>query len=89
MHILISSLVFVCCWTGGQTWGEYVVVPAMSAIPLPKHVSWDEGAACFVNPLTVISFIQVISVHYTTLIMILLVVLQSFSFAWRGPYIDR
>eukprot|EP00301_Raphidiophrys_heterophryoidea_P016070 c2525_g1_i1.p1 GENE.c2525_g1_i1~~c2525_g1_i1.p1 ORF type:complete len:361 (-),score=95.97 c2525_g1_i1:316-1398(-) len=40
-------------------WAEYVVVPATVCIPLPDDVSFEGGASCFVNPLTVIAFIEI------------------------------
>jgi NADPH:quinone reductase-like Zn-dependent oxidoreductase len=40
-------------------WSEYVVVPALSCIALPDSVSFEQGCACFVNPLTVLAFLDV------------------------------
>jgi len=40
-------------------WGEYTVVPVSVCIPLPDDVSYEQGCALFVNPLTVISFVDI------------------------------
>eukprot|EP00298_Acanthocystis_sp_HF-20_P018049 c21884_g2_i1.p1 GENE.c21884_g2_i1~~c21884_g2_i1.p1 ORF type:complete len:349 (-),score=166.68 c21884_g2_i1:142-1188(-) len=40
-------------------WAEYVVVNALQCLPLPDDVSFEEGSSCFVNPLTVIAFLEI------------------------------
>ena len=43
---------------GGGMYGQYRCVPAMSTLPLkPEHTARD-GASCFVNPLTALSFLE-------------------------------
>ncbi|ETV98061.1 hypothetical protein H310_09351 [Aphanomyces invadans] len=39
-------------------WAEYVTVPAMTCITLPNEVSFESGSSCFVNPLTVVAFVE-------------------------------
>ncbi|RHY07022.1 hypothetical protein DYB25_009574 [Aphanomyces astaci] len=39
-------------------WAEYVTVPAMTCIKLPHDVSFEGGSSCFVNPLTVVAFVE-------------------------------
>eukprot|EP01087_Luapelamoeba_hula_P017024 TRINITY_DN5324_c0_g1_i2.p1 TRINITY_DN5324_c0_g1~~TRINITY_DN5324_c0_g1_i2.p1 ORF type:complete len:394 (-),score=86.76 TRINITY_DN5324_c0_g1_i2:163-1344(-) len=40
-------------------WAEYVCVPATACIVLPDEVSWEAGASAWVNPMTVIGFLDV------------------------------
>ncbi|MDF9801136.1 NADPH:quinone reductase-like Zn-dependent oxidoreductase [Catalinimonas alkaloidigena] len=40
------------------SWSDYVVVPASSVMPLPKNVSWEEGAQFFVNPFTALAMLE-------------------------------
>ncbi|KDO18665.1 hypothetical protein SPRG_16022 [Saprolegnia parasitica CBS 223.65] len=40
-------------------WAEYVVVPAHSCIELPEDASFEDGASCFINPLTVVAFVEI------------------------------
>ncbi|KAG9408755.1 hypothetical protein AC1031_020600 [Aphanomyces cochlioides] len=40
-------------------WAEYVTVDAMSCVSLPDDVSFEEGSSCFVNPLTVVGFVEI------------------------------
>lgn len=44
---------------GGATYAEYRAVPAMMAMPLPDGTDPADGASCFVNPLTALSFTKV------------------------------
>ncbi|KAF0682576.1 Aste57867_25308 [Aphanomyces stellatus] len=37
-------------------WAEYVCVNALSCVSLPDDVSFEGGASCFVNPLTVVAW---------------------------------
>ncbi|OQS02561.1 zinc-binding dehydrogenase family protein [Thraustotheca clavata] len=39
-------------------WAEYVAVPAVSCIPLTDETTFEDGASCFVNPLTVVAFVE-------------------------------
>eukprot|EP00122_Pirum_gemmata_P019040 Pgem_evm1s17835 len=40
-------------------WAEYAVIPAFQIIPLPDEVTFEQGSSCFVNPLTVIAFVEI------------------------------
>ncbi|KAG9408754.1 hypothetical protein AC1031_020599 [Aphanomyces cochlioides] len=40
-------------------WAEYVAVNAFSCITLPDQVSFEGGSSCFVNPLTVVAFVEI------------------------------
>src|SRR5262249_29765370 len=40
------------------TWGEYAIVSARQAIPLPTDLSDEQGATFFVNPATVLAMIR-------------------------------
>jgi len=44
--------------TQGGFWAEYVVLKSTQCMGLPDQVSYDTGASSFVNPLTVIAFIE-------------------------------
>jgi len=44
--------------TGGM-WAEYIVAPATTCLPLPDEIDFDTGSSCFVNPLTVLSFVEI------------------------------
>lgn len=49
-----------CVTTGaGALYAQYAAVAAMNCIELPGDVSFAEGCSCFVNPLTVISFVEI------------------------------
>ncbi|KDO18668.1 hypothetical protein SPRG_16025 [Saprolegnia parasitica CBS 223.65] len=39
-------------------WAEYVAVSAASCIPLTPETTFEDGASCFVNPLTVVAFVE-------------------------------
>ncbi|OQR94968.1 hypothetical protein THRCLA_08055 [Thraustotheca clavata] len=41
------------------TWAEYVALPATNCIALPDHVSFEDGATAFVNPLTVVGMVEI------------------------------
>ncbi len=43
---------------GGAMYADYRVVKLMNCLPLPDDVSTKEGASCFVNPLTALSFLE-------------------------------
>ena len=43
---------------GGAMYADYRVVKLMNCLPLPDDVSTKEGASCFVNPLTALSFVE-------------------------------
>ncbi|OQR87887.1 oxidoreductase, zinc-binding dehydrogenase family protein [Achlya hypogyna] len=40
-------------------WAEYVAVSATSCIPLTDETTFEDGASCFVNPLTVVAFVEI------------------------------
>ncbi|KAG9408756.1 hypothetical protein AC1031_020601 [Aphanomyces cochlioides] len=40
-------------------WAESVAVDASSCLYLPNDVSFEEGSSCFVNPLTVVGFVEI------------------------------
>jgi len=40
-------------------WAEYTVVPVSTCVVLPDDVSYEQGCALFVNPLTVIGFVNI------------------------------
>lgn len=40
-------------------WAEYVAVAASSCIPLTPETTFEDGASCFVNPLTVVAFVEI------------------------------
>ncbi|KAH9133724.1 hypothetical protein LEN26_007042 [Aphanomyces euteiches] len=40
-------------------WAEYVVVNGAECVPLPDDVSFEGGCSIFVNPLTVVSFVEI------------------------------
>ena len=42
------------------TWAEYMVTSAMSCIPLPGAVSFEQGSMMLINPLTAIAFYHII-----------------------------
>jgi len=46
-----------CAGAGGGMWAEYITVPAVHCVPLPKNVSLGAGAMSAVNPLTAIALI--------------------------------
>ena len=43
---------------GGELFAHYRVLPAMQCLPLPDGVSVEEGASCFVNPMTALGFVE-------------------------------
>jgi NADPH:quinone reductase-like Zn-dependent oxidoreductase len=43
----------------GAMWSEYAVVPAVQCVVLPDSVSFEQGCACFVNPLTAVAFLEI------------------------------
>jgi NADPH:quinone reductase-like Zn-dependent oxidoreductase len=51
----------VACVMRGDAgmWGQYVCVPAEFCMILPDNVSYEEGCSSFVNPLTVLSFVDI------------------------------
>ena len=40
-------------------WAEYVVVDAMSTVSLPENISLEEGSMGFVNPMTIMMFLDI------------------------------
>ncbi len=40
------------------TWSEYVVAPAISLLPIPDNLSFEEGAQFFVNPFTAVTMLD-------------------------------
>ncbi|OQR87891.1 zinc-binding dehydrogenase family protein [Achlya hypogyna] len=40
-------------------WAEYVAVPAVSLIELPANATFEDGASCFINPLTAVAFVEI------------------------------
>ncbi|OQR94347.1 oxidoreductase, zinc-binding dehydrogenase family protein [Achlya hypogyna] len=40
-------------------WAEYVAVSATACIPLTDETTFEDGASCFVNPLTVVAFVEI------------------------------
>jgi len=48
--------------SGGRLWAEYAVVPALQCLPLPSNVSYIAGCSAFVNPLTVLGFLDIAKV---------------------------
>lgn len=52
----------VCFFAKGKrasgSWGEFSVVDLNSVMPLPESLSYEEGASCLVNPLTVEGFLH-------------------------------
>eukprot|EP01095_Lingulamoeba_sp_RSL-Kostka_P009502 TRINITY_DN3305_c0_g1_i1.p1 TRINITY_DN3305_c0_g1~~TRINITY_DN3305_c0_g1_i1.p1 ORF type:complete len:379 (-),score=124.35 TRINITY_DN3305_c0_g1_i1:203-1339(-) len=57
---LYGKRVGFCSTKGGVGYADYALVNAMRAIPLPSDVTYKEGSSCFVNPLTAISFLEII-----------------------------
>eukprot|EP00126_Sphaerothecum_destruens_P001102 Sdes_comp13170_c0_seq1m3078 len=43
----------------GGAWADYVVVDAINTVVLPPETPLTAGTACFVNPLTVLSFVDI------------------------------
>ena len=43
---------------GDGTWAEYMLTTAMRVVPLPKHISQEQGAMMVVNPMTAMAFMQ-------------------------------
>jgi len=43
----------------GRTWAEYAVFTATNVVELPDDVTFEEGCAVFVNPLTVAAFVEI------------------------------
>lgn len=43
----------------GGAWAEYVVTSATGCIPLPRHLSLEQGAALVVNPLTALALVEI------------------------------
>jgi NADPH2:quinone reductase len=44
----------------GCTWAEYLVTRAMLCVPLPKDLSLEQGAMMLVNPLSVLTFFDIV-----------------------------
>jgi NADPH:quinone reductase-like Zn-dependent oxidoreductase len=43
---------------GGDIYAEYRALPAMMCMPLPAGTAPEDGASCFVNPLTSLGFVE-------------------------------
>jgi NADPH:quinone reductase-like Zn-dependent oxidoreductase len=43
---------------GGATYADYRVVKAEEALLLPEGATAEQGASCFVNPLTALGFVE-------------------------------
>ena len=43
---------------GGETYAEYRAVPAMMCLVLPDGATAEQGASCFVNPLTALGMVE-------------------------------
>ena len=54
---------------GGGMYAGYRALPAMTAMPLPESASAEDGASCFVNPLTALSFIETMKLEGHTAIV--------------------
>jgi NADPH:quinone reductase-like Zn-dependent oxidoreductase len=57
--MMVGKRVGVSAGKVGAFWSEYAVVPAVQCIVLPDSVSFEQGCACFVNPLTVLAFLEI------------------------------
>jgi len=45
--------------SGDHLWAEYAAVDATNCLPIPADVSFEEGSAAFVNPLTVLALVEI------------------------------
>ena len=54
---------------GGGMYGEYRAVDAIMALPLHEGNTAKEGASCFVNPLTALSFLETMRLEDHTAIV--------------------
>ncbi|KAH9074579.1 hypothetical protein Ae201684P_022383 [Aphanomyces euteiches] len=43
----------------GGVWAEYVAVNEFNCVTLPDDISFEGGSSCFVNPLTVVAFVEI------------------------------
>ena len=43
---------------GDGTWAEFMLTSAMKVVPLPLHISLEQGAMMVVNPMTAMAFIK-------------------------------
>jgi NADPH:quinone reductase len=43
----------------GGTWAEYLVTSAASCVPLPKHVTLEQGSTLLINPMTAFAFLDI------------------------------
>jgi NADPH2:quinone reductase len=55
---LLGKRVAVAAQDGGL-WAEYVVIPATQCIAIPDDISFDTAASLFVNPWTVLGFLEI------------------------------
>ncbi|MEO5723360.1 MAG: zinc-binding dehydrogenase [Ilumatobacteraceae bacterium] len=54
---------------GGATYGEYRAVPAAMCLVLPEGATAEQGASCFVNPLTALGMVETMRLeHHTALV---------------------
>jgi len=44
---------------GTSLWAEYAIADALTSLPVPDNLSWEQCAGAFVNPLTVLAFVEI------------------------------
>ncbi|HEX2994960.1 MAG TPA: zinc-binding dehydrogenase [Anaerolineales bacterium] len=57
-HLLLGRRV-ACSARSGGTWAEYLVTSASTCFPLPKDLSFEQGAMMIVNPMTAFAFFEI------------------------------
>ena len=72
----------VACLAGGM-FAEYRTVDASACMALPEGVSSEQGAACFVNPLTALSFVETMRMEGHTALI------QTAAFSNLGTMLNR
>jgi NADPH:quinone reductase-like Zn-dependent oxidoreductase len=55
---LVGKKVAVVSDKGQGVWAQFTVAPAKSCVPLPENIPFNLGCCFFVNPLTVIMFME-------------------------------
>jgi len=51
---------FICFNNDNQgSWGEYIITTIENVVPIPGDLTYEEGATCLINPLTVQAFIHI------------------------------
>jgi len=58
-YSLVGKRVAVVSKGGGCTWAQYAIIPATQCVAITPDVSYEEGCAVFVNPLTAVAFIEI------------------------------